>query len=104
VNAIDDLYHMLLFRRLEGLGLRQYLAPWARRKAFAIWSREDWKPFAMHCAFGVRKAARMVFDRSYRTQVTGRVEPRAADATALRSLTHVPAASPSLGATRSSRT
>lgn len=74
VNAIDDLYHMLMFRRLEGLTLRRYLAPWRRPKAFAIWSREDWKPFAMHFVFGLRKAAHMAFDRGYREEVTGRVQ------------------------------
>jgi predicted ATP-grasp superfamily ATP-dependent carboligase len=75
LNAIDDLYHMLLFRRLEGLSLRQYMAPWTRPKVFAIWSRNDWKPFLMHCAFGLRKAARMAFKSEYRTAVLEQVQP-----------------------------
>ncbi len=75
LNEIDDLYHMLMFRRVEGLSLRQYMAPWTRRKAFAIWSLDDWKPFLMHCAFGVRKVTRMVFNSSSRTEILGRVQP-----------------------------
>lgn len=75
LNEIDDLYHMLMFRHVEGLSLRQYLAPWTRPKAFAIWSRRDWKPFLMHFAHGARKVARMAFDSNYRGEVAARVQP-----------------------------
>lgn len=74
VNVIDDLYHFLFFRRVEGLSVRQYLEPWVRPKEFAIVSLSDPKPFFMHCVFGVRKAVRMALDRGYRTAVAGRVQ------------------------------
>jgi D-aspartate ligase len=75
INLIEDLYYLLAHRRSEGLSVRQYAVAWLRPKTFAIWSRDDPKPFLWHCGFGVRKVARMVTNRSYRAQVAGRVQP-----------------------------
>jgi predicted ATP-grasp superfamily ATP-dependent carboligase len=77
INAIDDLYHGLMFRQMEGLGPRDYWAPWRRRKVFAVLSRDDPAPFVAHVAFGVRKTVRMLLDRRYRASVVGRVQPAA---------------------------
>jgi len=57
VHLLDDVYYGTLFRSVEGLGLRDYLASYRRPLTFAVWSTSDVRPFRVQLLQSLRKAA-----------------------------------------------
>jgi predicted ATP-grasp superfamily ATP-dependent carboligase len=66
INFLDDVYYGAFFRETEGLSLRQYLAPYGRRKTFAVWSAADPKPFMTLCYKSLKEAAVAALDHRNR--------------------------------------
>ena len=75
INVPDDVYYALFFRRrVERLGLREYLAPYRRPKIYSVWSAADPRPFLALSASMARRVARAAADRRYRAALRHHVQ------------------------------
>lgn len=57
IESITDFYNALFNHSREHFTVREYLAPYfAKRKVFAVWSVEDWRPFVRQLWVTLRRA------------------------------------------------
>lgn len=75
VHLLDDLYYGILHRRIEGLGIAEYLAPYGRPKTHAIWSPTDPRPFLFQWRHALRRTVVASRDRAIRSQLRTSVQP-----------------------------
>jgi D-aspartate ligase len=73
IHLHADLLYSALFRHIEGHAFADYLAPYRRPKALAIWSARDPKPFAVQWARTARDAARTLGARRVSEELRSRV-------------------------------
>lgn len=74
IHLHADLLYFLFFARAEGLTLRGFLAPYRRRRAFAVWSARDPAPFVAQWLHSARDAARLLVRRRDRSRLADRVQ------------------------------
>jgi len=74
-NVPEDLYYGLFFRRkVEGLSLREYVAPYRRPKMYSVWSAADPGPFVAQCRLIAAKVLQAARDPGQRAKLRCHVQ------------------------------
>jgi predicted ATP-grasp superfamily ATP-dependent carboligase len=74
VHLLDDLYYALFHRAVEGVAIREYLAPYRRPQIHAVWSPTDPRPFLMQGYNALRQAAAASLDAGVRATLRSHVQ------------------------------
>jgi predicted ATP-grasp superfamily ATP-dependent carboligase len=74
IHVHDDLYYGLFHRRVEGLGIGEYLAPYRRPKVYAVWSLADPGPSLAQWSKTLRRSLAASVDGPARERLRARVQ------------------------------
>jgi len=75
VHLYADLLNTLLFHRVEGLSAGEYLAPYLRRKMYAVWRLRDPLPFLVEWGRTLRKSLDLLRNADARRRLFARAVP-----------------------------